>query len=123
MSLGPIDRRPPESPPRQANLVPLMVAVIPAGCWPFVLVPNLMSLAGHQPTDASAPGPLVVAASNVFLWGSTAYPLVYFAALAASLALAFVADRHAAASVVAWVPLAYLAVVVGCLVVWLCVAT
>ena len=118
MSQGPVDDQPPATPRRQPNIGPLMVGLFPLGCWPFVLVPNLMSLAGSEGSEGP-PGRFVMAVAMGFLWGSTLYPLVYAAALVVTLVLAFVADRPAAASGVAWVPLAYALAVFGCLLAWM----
>ncbi len=117
MSQGPIEYHTPATPSRQANLWPLVFAALPLGCWPFLLVPNVMSLAGEQRLAATSP--FVTVVSKAFLWGSTAYPLVYIAALVISLVLALAADRPAAASGVAWAPLAYTVAVLACFCAWI----
>src|SRR5688572_8448848 len=116
MSQGPIEYPAPPAPSRAANLWPLVFAALPLGCWPFLLVPNVMSLAAEQ---RSATSPFITAVSKGFLWGSRAYPLVYIAAVVISLVLAFPADRPAAASGVAWAPLAYIVAVLACFCAWI----
>ena len=116
MSQGPIEYHTPATPSRQANLWPLVFAALPLGCWPVVLLPNVMSLAGEQRSPTSS---FVTAVSGGFLWGSSVYPLVYIAALVVSLILAFRAHRPAAASYVAWAPLAYVGAVIACYCAWM----
>ena len=96
MSEPPIRNRTSETFHRQANLWPLVFSALPLGCWPFLLVPNLMSLAGEQQSVEQ----VVTAVSKCFLWGSAVYPLVYIAALIIVLVLAFIVDRPTAATVV-----------------------
>lgn len=59
-------------------LVLRVLSVVPLIAWPFLLLANVMSLA--------APGGNSVVA-KLFLWGTTLYPLVFFAALLGGYAL------------------------------------
>ena len=55
--------------------IPLVIGGIPLIAYPFVLLSNVMSLAGH-PSAQPAPADLHSAAQS-FLWASTFYPVVY----------------------------------------------
>lgn len=59
------------------SLYPLLLVLgaLPLLCYPFVLLANLMTLAGHRSGHESLG---LMVAVYAFLIGSTAYPLVYF---------------------------------------------
>lgn len=82
----------------------MLLGGLPLAVYPFCLLANVMSLAGHQEQPLS---PLVVATTYAFLWSSTLYPVVY---LPSPLAAAFfdAGGRDLATRRVAYVPLVYL---------------
>jgi hypothetical protein len=60
---------------RNSNGRLLGAGAIPLAIYPFILIPTLMSLAGHQPATPP-PLPLRIAATG-FLWGALLYPVQY----------------------------------------------
>ncbi|HYE17665.1 MAG TPA: hypothetical protein VEA69_04430 [Tepidisphaeraceae bacterium] len=104
------DRLPPllELLPKRQIPKPLIAGAGSLIVYPMCFVANLMSLAGHGGFErAWNKDPVQAVAFYIFLWATTAYPVI--------LGLAFIAnrlfanyDRSKAATRAAWAPLAYL---------------
>ena len=88
----------------------LILAGLPLALYPFLLVANIMSLAGHQSPD---PTPLLLRlTANAFLWSSTLYPVVYMACVVLAISLSAMGSTSTAAKM-SLLPLCYLALVVA----------
>ena len=84
--------------------------------WPFILLGNIMSLAGDQP-NPPPPQPLMLVVYG-FLWGSTLYPAIYLPGLL--VAACFEAlEMNRAALATAWVVVGYIGIIVALFVAWL----
>ncbi len=86
---------------------------LPLLVYPWCLLANVMSFAGHPNPNASTVGEYFFRA---FLWGNTLYPAVYLVALGISKLMSS-NDRPAAARRAAIAPLLYLAALLVCFVV------
>jgi hypothetical protein len=94
----------------------LILGGLPLMIYPFLLVANIMSLAGNPSSD---PASLVVQlASQGFLWGSTLYPLVYILCALIAVVCSFGESDHIAVRF-ALIPIVYLAAVIICFLLWL----
>lgn len=83
-----------------AILILRTLSVVPLVAWPFLLIANVMSLA--------APGGNSLVA-KLFLWGTTIYPLIFFAALLWGYKLRNAGDQNGEL-LAALMPLGYCAV-------------
>jgi len=94
----------------------LILGGLPLMIYPFLLVANVMSLAGNP---SSEPVSLVVQlASQGFLWGSTLYPLVYIPCALIAVLCSFGESDHIAVRF-AFMPILYLGAVIACFFLWL----
>ncbi len=95
------------------------VVLIPAGIplivYPFVLLANVMSLAGHQSAEPCPPALLV--ASQGFLWSSTLYPVVYVVCARTALAMSR-KMKTGLALLLALLPIVYLGIVAAFFAAW-----
>ena len=106
---------------RAEMIVALVVGAVPLLIWPFMLLANLMSLAAWSLPTGVRPSLLQTLVSQLFLWSSTLYPLVYLAAGITS--VVFASTGHPpSANRFALIPLGYLLVVVLLLFAWMAVS-
>jgi hypothetical protein len=82
-----------------------ILGALPLLLYPFVVLANLMSLAGHRNGTESK---LLITVVYAFLFGSLAYPLVYLVCRALSIGSMRRPDENAPVRFAA-APLAYLA--------------
>ena len=92
----------------------LLVAALPLLIYPFVLLANIMALAGHRSGDEPI---ILLLPGFAFVLGTTAYPLVYILCVVAAIAYMKKA-RGAAAVACSTAPLAYLALMAGLAALW-----
>ncbi len=105
--------------PKIPAFVLWVLGALPLGIWPLVAIANVMSLAAVQnPND----GPLITMVATGFQLTSLAYPLVFLVALAAAGAFKY-AGKVAISRNLAWIPLAYLLVVMILFVGWMTFGT
>lgn len=107
-------------PVRREKLLPYETALTLGGgvlvVYPFCILANVMSFAGHRdPNDE--PGWLLSTTASSFLWGSTAYPLIYFPCLLIAWML-WKNERVSAARWTANVPVLYLAALLVLMFAW-----
>lgn len=100
-------------------LVLWILGALPLGIYPMVLVASVMSLAAVQNTSD---GPLVTMVARGFQLTSLAYPLVYVAALLGA-GIFKRAGKVGVSRSLAWVPLAYLLLVVALFYGWMIFGT
>ncbi len=94
----------------------LIVGGLPLLIYPFILLANVMSLAG---TQGSTPVPISQwLAAKAFLWSSTLYPLVYLACLIAAIACSRGGDGQKAL-MLSIAPLAYVGLCVALMFLWM----
>lgn len=94
----------------------LIVGGVPLLIYPFILLANVMSLAG---TKSSTPVPLMqTLIANAFLWSSTLYPLVYIGCGIAAIVCAS-GGHSAAAFKLSVVPLLYVVLCVLLMFAWM----
>ena len=87
--------------------LPLILGAVVLLVYPFCLMANMMSLGGHE-SSRYVP-PLAWWTWRAFLWGTTIYPAIYLGM--AGLSGLFASNsRPNLARHIAWVPLAYLGV-------------
>jgi hypothetical protein len=98
----------------------LVIGGLPLLIYPALLIANIMSLAAKPAPNDHAPILLYLFA-NAFLWGSTLYPVVYV--FSASTAIAVLKKGNPnKASLVALLPLLYLALVLAAMAGWMAMA-
>jgi len=94
----------------------LIVAGIPLCIYPFVLLANIMSIAGEPPR---VPAPWYLwFTSQGFLWTSTLYPLIYLYCVVKVIDF-WKESNFDSAFRMSRIPLAYLGVVAGFFLGWL----
>ena len=97
--------------PSQTIVARLVLGALPLLVYPGILVAGVMSLAGHRTGNEPA---LQMAIAQTFLWGTIAYPLVYFPCLVFALVMRKRRERAALrASTIPFQFLALLAVSLG----------
>ncbi len=98
-------------------LVPILLVGggLPLLIYPFVVLINLMQLAGHR--TGHEPAPLLFMVGLVML-GTTLYPAVYLPCMILSLRR-FAGNRDRAALRLSIIPLVYLVAVAGAMALWI----
>lgn len=97
-----------------AALLAVCLGALPLGIYPFLIVGNIMSLAGHRTGNEPA---LLIAISSAFLWGSLVYPAVYLPCTVISYLMA---KAHWAwtSFVVSLISVVYLFILAGLFILW-----
>lgn len=94
----------------------LIVGALPLLIYPFILLANVMSLAG---TKSSTPVPMTQwLAAKAFLWSSTLYPVVYLGCLIVAITCARSGDGSKAL-LFAIAPLAYFGLCILLMFAWM----
>ena len=93
----------------------LVVGGLPLLIYPFILMANIMSIAGHRSTPP--PPILQQLAAHAFLWGSTLYPIVYLGFASAAIAASRRGKSDKAVNM-SLLPLVYLILVVAAACAW-----
>ncbi len=98
---------------RIVAILAMVLSTLPLAIYPFVLLANIMGLAAeaNYPDPGSETATLttkaLTLAAKAFMYGSTAYPVVWMAGLVGGIAM-LGKRRFRAAMAAALVPLAYL---------------
>jgi len=92
----------------------MIIGALPLLIYPFVLLANMMALAGHRSGHEPV---ILLLIAFAFVLGTTAYPVVYILCVVAAVACVKKA-RGAPAVAYSAAPLAYLALMVGLAALW-----